>query len=108
MWTRKANVVARAALLAGTAVWFFAGGAAMAVTGANSNDTGGNAGVTGSVSPGNDTKAGSSATGAGTGGGAAGNLAPGSAGGDPKASPALTPGSHSATTSKTDADQKKP
>ena len=96
MSTRKVVAAARTILLAGTALCVFAINAAMAITGANTNDTGGNAGVTGSVAPGNDTKSGSPATGAGTGGGAAGNLAPGSAGGDPKASPALTPGTHPA------------
>ncbi len=108
MWIKEAIIACRTALLAGTALYAFAGGAAMAVTGANSNDTGGNAGVTGSVSSGNQTKSGSPTTGAGTGGGAAGNLAPGSAGGDPRASPALTPGSHSATTGNAgEADRKK-
>ncbi len=109
MSTRKVVVVARTILLAGTALCGFAVSSAMAVTGANTNDTGGNAGVTGSVAPGNDTQSGSSATGAGTGGGAAGNLAPGSAGGNPNASPALTPGTHPAVPGKAgNADQKKP
>ncbi len=100
MWTREAIAVGRAALFAGIASGAFTGSAAMAVTGGNTNDTGGNAGVTGSVSPGNAAKSGNPATGAGTGGGAAGNLAPGSAGGNPNASPALTPGSHPAASGK--------
>ena len=108
MWTRKATIAARTVVLACAGSCVFAVSAAMAVTGGNTNDTGGNAGVTGSVAPGNATKPGSRAASAGTGGGAAGNLAPGSAGGDPKASPALTPGSHPAVTGKAGAHHRKP